>query len=140
LTVAVFTREGFAALKADAGASLVRQVTVAQTYPQFGLGLSPDGKRVAYVTCDFSEGRCQAILNIYDIAADTTIRVASRTIIDSLAWSADGSQLAFVSHVPPCSAGEGLPPGKLEVVNADGSGLHTLIDRCIVRGIIGWAP
>src|SRR5581483_12155825 len=104
------------------------------------LALSPDAKRVAYVTCDTGEGGCRSILNIYDIETDTTIAVASRTIIDSLAWSADGSQLAFVSHVPPCAMGEGLPPGRLEVVNADGSGLHTVIDRCIVRSIVGWAP
>ena len=141
VTVAIFAREGFGVFRADSNGGLVRQVTGGQqVFPQFGLALSPDAKRVAYVTCDTGEGGCRSILNIYDIETDTTIAVASRTIIDSLAWSADGSQLAFVSHVPPCAMGEGLPPGRLEVVNADGSGLHTVIDRCIVRSIVGWAP
>ena len=99
---------------------------------------SPDGKRLAFVGCQ--DDPCFATLVTYDLETRLVTQVATRRLIDSFKWSADSSHIAFVSHMPPCASGEGIPPGKLEVANWDGTSLTTVIDRCVARTIIGWAP
>jgi Tol biopolymer transport system component len=105
---------------------------------------SPDGSRVAFVRTSFSEGRLRT--GIYVMNGDGTgmreVRACpdQRCFRSDLAWSPDGSRIAFVEDA---SQGE-TPFNALEVMDPDGSHVQVLcgsLDAC-GQGVAepAWSP
>jgi len=100
---------------------------------------SPDGTRLVFADCQGDP--CQWALFVVNAdGSDLRALVEPFVPYDPPTWSPDGSQLALVTHPDPCTPGEGIPPGHLEVVKADGTARQRLTERCVVRGILGWLP
>jgi hypothetical protein len=107
---------------------------------------SPSGKQIAFI---YLPGNGQAP-EIDVINADGTGRhavIKSREIsasgsVAALAWSQDGSQLAFATTLtkPQASPG-GIPAGGIAVVGTSGGPVHTILTR-VLGGVISlsWAP
>ena len=103
---------------------------------------SPDGRRLAFSRATRRATKPpRAITEIYVINPDGTgLRRLTRTTVERPphttasfwpAWSPDGKQIVFVSL-----------PNRIQVMNADGSGLHTVFHaRPIGRfGGVSWQP
>jgi Tol biopolymer transport system component len=98
---------------------------------------SPNGARLAFSECRGDP--CQSALLV--INADGS---GFRTLVypydafEPLAWFPDGKRLAFITHPDPCRVGEGMPPGHLEIVDAETGESRRITDRCVVRWVRGW--
>ena len=100
---------------------------------------SPDGTRLVFADCRGDP--CQWALFVASAdGSDLRALVEPFLPFDPPTWSPDGSQLALVTHPDPCTPGEGVPPGYLEVVDVDSGASQRLTERCLVRGILGWLP
>ncbi len=78
--------------------------------------VSPDGKRVVYITIPSSG---QTELWVSNIDGSNKVKIAAGASIATGYWAADNSRVAFVEEVPGS-------PNKPYVVGADGNGLRQL--------------
>ena len=96
----------------------------------WNLAWSPDASKLAFETTDKTKDYRQEIV-LFDLAAArrTTLTLRPSHPISALAWSPEGTQLAFLSSRPmPKSSGGcgGEMPQDLWVMNADGSRPHRI--------------
>jgi TolB protein len=99
---------------------------------------SPDGSRVAFARTDtYWDSVDTDIYIVYPDAGSLPWQVTSRPGDDEApTWSPDGSRIAFT-----CSAGTRRDdPDHLCVVNADRSGLDTLVADTLYRPAPAWSP
>jgi serine/threonine protein kinase/Tol biopolymer transport system component len=89
--------------------------------------LSPDGRRVAYIT--ILDNNRQEIW-ASDIDGSNRVKIASSATLYTLVWSPDGSQLSFSEA--------GADGTKVFTVHADGSGLRQLASTGAFVGQAGW--
>jgi Tol biopolymer transport system component len=100
---------------------------------------SPDGTRLVFAGCQGDP--CQWGLFVVNADGGDLPKLVSPLVpYEAPTWSPDGSQLALVTNPDPCGPGEGVPPGYLEVVNVEEGTSQRLIERCVVRQILGWVP
>ena len=100
---------------------------------------SPDGTRLAFSECRGDPCQAEAALFVVDVDGGVPRKLVDPFVpYSSPAWFPDGSRLAIETHPDPCSGGEGLPPGHLEVVDMEGGKPERITDRCVVRWVLGW--
>ena len=99
---------------------------------------SPDGTRIAFVSLPCTSGRpCDekgSPSSIVVMRADGSDRreiVRTSSHVPTLAWSPDGSRLAFYGYATTSAA-----PARVEVVGADGTGGRTIGDGPLLE----WSP
>jgi serine/threonine protein kinase len=103
--------------------------TVVDSHPAF----SPDGRRLAYVSCSYSEvfrtamGGCDVSLIELNAAATAVLERRQLTqqrsvLVSSLAWTRDGTALIYsrftqpwLSHLWRVGADSGRPPERIEI-------------------------
>ncbi len=101
----------------------------------------PNGKVIAFVVnTKANDGTYYS--TVYSINSDgSNLRKLAVARIKSgwLAWSADGSKIAFVKEITNC---KGCRPGNLQiqVANADGSGEHTIVNEPAWNFAPAWLP
>jgi Tol biopolymer transport system component len=95
-----------------------------QVVPQFSVAVSPDGRRLVYVSTDETGG---ARLWVRDLAALAPRVLAGTEDAAHPAWSPDGSAIAFVAQ------------SKLKRVDVRGGQVRTLVDGGLSRGGVSWS-
>ncbi|HEY1014082.1 MAG TPA: DPP IV N-terminal domain-containing protein [Herpetosiphonaceae bacterium] len=91
---------------------------------------SPDGQQIAFISFENYKG------SVYRIRSDGTQRTRVTTghdVYDKAVWSPAGDMLAFTSTGPHALSA-------IHVVNLDGSGLRTVVQRDAQNAINDWAP
>jgi len=102
---------------------------------------SPNGKVIAFVAnTKTTDGTSNS--GVYSINSDgSNLRKLTVARMQSgwLAWSADGSKIAFVKEMTNC---KGCRPGDLQiqVANADGSDEHTIVNEPAWNFAPAWLP
>ncbi len=89
--------------------------------------LSPDGSKIAYLNGSGDHDNSLRVMDadgshVRVLLPDTGVMRGA--VIGGLAWSPDGSQLAF---------GTGFSPDRIWLVNADGTGLHRRSERGVAQ-------
>lgn len=109
--------------------TLTALFTDSPTAFDFGPGFSRDGTRLSYLRA-VPGNRLEIVVADAD---GRHPRVVSPAVegLDQADWSPDGSRIVFLSRV----AGR----GRINVVNADGTGLHTL-DVPFPANLVSWLP
>ena len=96
-------------------------------YPQWDPAVSPDGTRIAYRGY-FGPNEGDYDLFVMNADGSVVTRLTHDTLATNPSWSPDGSQIAFgasgVGGVPGQEVGRTL----IEIVDADGTGMHALTD------------
>jgi TolB protein len=96
-------------------------------YPQWDPAVSPDGTTIAYRGY-FGPNEGDYDLFVMDADGSGVTRLTHDTLAANPSWSPDGSQIAFgasgVGGVPGQAVGRTL----IEVIDADGTGMHALTD------------
>lgn len=88
----------------------------------YGFALSPDGKKIAYVTTDY------AIFTMNIDGTQNTRITDDRTCFEKLCWSPNGKQIAYSGD------------NAILVVNSDGSEQKKIIDTNDIDTIMAWSP
>jgi Tol biopolymer transport system component len=112
-----------------------RLLSVIQGYYD-NLSVSPDGNWFAYLRPDYYPSGSIFVermdgTDLHEVARDIVFWDASR--ID---WSPDSKRLVFAA----ASLTDPLEPGKLHIVNVDGSGLHNLSNDTLNQIYGVWSP
>ncbi len=104
---------------------------------------SPSGKQIAFIYLGNARGPEIDVINADGTGRHAVIEGNEININPgALAWSADGTQLAFATALtkPQASPG-GIPAGSIAVVAASGGPVHTMLTG-VLGGVISlsWAP
>lgn len=91
--------------------------------------LSPDGRRLAFITLTGSEHQ---ELWASDVDGSNRVRLASAPTLETQAWSPDNSQFAYSEDTDATT--------KLYVVRVDGRGLRLLLWSGATVGSVTWSP
>jgi Tol biopolymer transport system component len=96
-----------------------------QVVPQLSVAVSPDGRRLVYVSTDEAGG---ARLWVRDLDALAPRVLAGTEDAAHPAWSPDGSAIAFVAQ------------SKLKRVDVKGGQVLSLVNGGLSRGGVSWSP
>src|SRR5919204_4329703 len=110
----------------DPGDTMGR-VLSASPYPQWDPAVSPDGNEIAYRGYFGPE---EGDYDLYVMQADGAgvVRLTHGALAVGPAWSPDGSQIAFGSSGHDATPGAFVGRAFIDVIDADGSGLHAVTD------------
>ena len=97
---------------------------------------SPDGTRIAYLNTDPFAGA--SALTVVDVETGDSIELAEGAI--GPRWSPDGTRIAFISADLSTVEPVEMTAAELRIVNADGTGLETLVEAAPFSPAPTWSP